>query len=78
MNNSLTLVIWKCVFDRIVYIVKKGMNSFCGRHNVAKKMVCPLHKYSRTPLVRLINLDKCKIVLQEGCPFPEGRRGGDT
>ena len=36
----LTLVMWKCVYDRIVYlnIVKKGINIFSkkGGHNVAK------------------------------------------
>jgi len=28
MNNLLTLLIWKCVYARIVYIVKKGINIF--------------------------------------------------
>ena len=28
INNLLTLVIWKCVYDRIDYIVKKGINIF--------------------------------------------------
>ena len=38
--NNLTLVIWKCAYDRIVYIVKKGINIFSkkwflrGWHNV--------------------------------------------
>jgi len=42
INNLLTLVIWKCVYDRIVYLVKKGINIFSkkgflrGWHNVAK------------------------------------------
>ena len=41
MNDLLTLVIWKGVYDRIVYIVKKGINIFFkkgflgGGHNVA-------------------------------------------
>ena len=28
INNLLTLVIWKCAYDRIVFIVKKGINTF--------------------------------------------------
>ena len=28
INNLLTVVVWKCVYDRIVYIVKKGINIF--------------------------------------------------
>ena len=36
ITNLLTLVIWKCVCDRIVYIVKKCINIFQKRSNVAK------------------------------------------
>ena len=42
MNNLLTLVIWKCVYYRIVFIVKKKESIFFqkgffkGGHNVAK------------------------------------------
>ena len=31
INNLLTLVIWKCVYDGIVYIVKKGIHIFQKR-----------------------------------------------
>jgi len=41
INNLLTVVVWKCVYDRIVYIVKKGINIFFlkevfkGGHNLS-------------------------------------------
>ena len=46
----LRLVMWKCVYDRIVYlnIVKKGINIFSkkGGHNVAKGGA---HNFSHPP-----------------------------
>ena len=48
INNLLTLVIWKCVYDEIVDIIKKGINIFSnhgflrvGGHTVAQQMWPP-------------------------------------
>ena len=45
-NNSLTLVVWKCLYDRIVYIVKKYINIFSKKEVLrgAQKLPPPIHK----------------------------------
>jgi len=64
--QPVVVVIWMCVYERKVYIFKKGIDIFSekgflrGGDNIArgggtKKCVLPLHKCSRSPLSTLLS-----------------------
>ena len=61
-SNLLTLVIWKCVYDRIVYIVKKGINIFSKKGFLRGGHNPPPHKWSHTPLSLYNRLPKIKLL----------------